>query len=179
MAIVNDPGASQGSRGSGLTAASFAGPDSHASRAISVLYVDESPRLLEIVCEYLETQGNMIVDLCLTVGEALDKMRYIDYDVVITDYNFEHGEGISLLEQARKAGKAVPFVYFVLFRSEMLEDEARQYDKVWFVEKLSPGSQSPFPNFYRAIVSAVGAFPENASLTGSPQPGENAVVRLP
>ena len=175
MTAVNDPGTCQGG---GLPAASRAGAgqDACTGRAISILYVDESPRLLEIVCEYLESEGNMIVDLCLTVDGAMDKMRYIDYDVIITDYNFEHGDGISLLERARKAGNMVPFVYFVLFRSENLENEARQYGRVWFVEKLSNGSHSPFPGFYRAIINAVGASSEEGNPADSSQPREKDCV---
>ena len=122
---------------------------------LSVLYVDENPMLLDVVCRYLEKDGEMMVDLSLSVEDAIEKMRYITYDVIVTDYNFEDGSGNSLLVFLRNHGNLVPFVYFVLSRSPGIEEEARQFGGVSFVEKTHNGPKSAIENLYLKIHAAV------------------------
>ena len=125
------------------------------TRTLSVLYVDECPMLLDVVCRYLEKDGEMMVDLSLSVEDAIRKMKYITYDVVVTDYNFEDGSGNSLLAFLRNHGNQVPFVYFVLARSPEIEEEAKKLGRVSFVEKTHKGPSSAIEDLYREIHAAM------------------------
>lgn len=138
------------------TTPSFSGSASEVRQGsrISVLYIDETPALLDIVCQYLEMNGEMMVDTALTQEDAIEKMRYISYDVIVTDYNIDHGTGNTLLYYTRSMGNQIPFIYFVLFRSDDLETDARQYGNVRFIEKIGTCYGSPFPNLYQAILAA-------------------------
>jgi DNA-binding NtrC family response regulator len=78
----------------------------------------------------------MTVDTSQSVEDAMQKIRYISYDVIITDYNITGNDGNVLLRNARAQGERVPFVYFVAFRDYACENEAKQYGQVSFIEKM-------------------------------------------
>jgi CheY-like chemotaxis protein len=55
---------------------------------ISVLYVDDWWPLLEIVCRFLEKNGDIRVETSYSIEDALRrKLNYFSFDVIITDYN--------------------------------------------------------------------------------------------
>jgi DNA-binding NtrC family response regulator len=132
--------------GSGLT--------SDNTRRISVLYVDESPALANLICMYLDRNGEMMVDTALSAEEAMNKLRYISYDVIITDYNINEKEGNELLRNIRARGERIPFVYFVAFRVAKYDDEAKQLGWVSFIEKMG-NSGANFSKLRQAILLAV------------------------
>lgn len=140
----------------------FSGADAGTEKyfRISVLYVDETPSILSTVCRYLERSGEMMVDTSLSIGDAINKMRYISYDVIVTDYNFEDGSGNTLLRYSRERGNRIPFVYFVLFRETDLEREAEQYGVVSFIGKSPLNSGSPFADLEMAIKKSALAYRE-------------------
>jgi DNA-binding NtrC family response regulator len=133
---------------------SGSGPDTGDTRTISVLYVDDTPALANLICMYLDRDGEMMVDTSLSVEEAMNKMRYICYDVIVTDYNNKEEKGIELLRNVRAKGGRIPFVYFVLFRVAMYEDDAKQLGQVSFVEKLG-NSATNFNKLRQVILQAV------------------------
>lgn len=145
------------------TFASFSEADGERlnSKKISVLYVDENSSLLDIVCRYLEMDGEIMVDTSLSWETAIERMRYIKYDVIVTDYNINNGDGNELLKSVRNLGIMIPVVFFVLFRSDELEKEALQYGNVLFTEKLAMSLGSPFPNLYNTIKKAVSQNQDN------------------
>jgi DNA-binding NtrC family response regulator len=121
---------------------------------ISVLYVDETPDLLDAICRCLERSGEMMVDTALSIEDALNKMRYISYDVIVTDYNFKDGSANTLLRCTREKGDKIPFVYFTLFQVRDLEDDAMGFGGVSFIGKPALYSISPFSDLYQAIKKA-------------------------
>lgn len=134
----------------------LSGPGSNSghSRRISVLYVDESPALANMICMYLDRDGEMMVDTSLSVEDAMNKLRYISYDVIVTDYNREENEGNELLRNVRAKGERIPFVYFVAFRVTRYEDEAHQFGQVTFIEKMG-SSGANLTKLRQAIFEAV------------------------
>jgi DNA-binding NtrC family response regulator len=121
---------------------------------ISVLYIDTTPALLDAVRQFLEMNGDIMVDTSVSGKEAIEKLEYITYDVIVTDYNIR-GMGNALLSYLRNHGNLIPFVYFVLFRSVDLECEAQNYGNVSFVEKLKNKENSPFLSLYHSIIKGV------------------------
>ncbi len=63
--------------------------------------------------------------------------------LIITDYTISGKDGNALLRTAREQGERVPFVYFVAFRDNEFETEAKHYGRVRFIEKNGKfGSES-------------------------------------
>jgi DNA-binding NtrC family response regulator len=133
---------------------SGSGPDTGDTRTISVLYVDDTPELVNLICMYLDRDGEMMVDTSLSIDEAINKMRYISYDVIVTDYNNTEEKGNELLRNVRAKGERIPFVYFVLFRIAEYEDEAKQLGQVSFIEKIG-NSGTNFKKLRKIIFQAV------------------------
>jgi DNA-binding NtrC family response regulator len=106
------------------------------TRRISVLYVDESPALANLICMYLDRNGGMMVDTSQSIEDAVNKLRYIAYDVIVTDYNNQERNGNELLRNVRARGEMIPFVYFVVSRVNELENEAKHLGLVSFIEKM-------------------------------------------
>jgi DNA-binding NtrC family response regulator len=134
------------------------------AKIISVLYVDESPALANLISLYLNQKGEMTVDTSQSVKDAMEKLRYISYDVIITDYNIAGNDGNALLRNARAMGERVPFVYFVAFRDYECENEAKHYGQVSFIEKMG-SSGANLVKLRQAILDAVYMFRANAGIT--------------
>jgi DNA-binding NarL/FixJ family response regulator len=83
-------------------------PDS----AISVLYVDDEPLLLEVGKAYLEKSGQFRVDCLESATMALEVMKTRTYDAVISDYQMPEMNGIVFLKAVRKSWPAIPFIIF-------------------------------------------------------------------
>jgi DNA-binding NtrC family response regulator len=129
-------------------------PETGDTRPISVLYVDDTPALVNLICMYLDKDGEMMVDTSFSISEAMNKMRYISYDVIVTDYNNKEEQGNELLRNVRAKGDRIPFVYFVLFRIARYEDEAKQLGQVSFIEKIG-NSGTNFNKLRQIILEAV------------------------
>ena len=80
--------------------------------AISVLYVDDEPALLEPTRLSLEKRGNISVDTTTSAQDALEKIRIRSYDVIVSDYQMPEMDGIQFLKQLRKSGNLIPFIVF-------------------------------------------------------------------
>jgi DNA-binding NtrC family response regulator len=103
---------------------------------ISVLYVDDWLPLLDTIGRILERKGDMTVETASSIEEALRKLDYLSFDVIVTDYNSRESAGIDLLRQTRQMGIIAPFIFFTLEQNRGLELEATQYGRVAFVPKL-------------------------------------------
>jgi DNA-binding NtrC family response regulator len=120
------------------------------TRRISVLYVDESPALANLICMYFDRNGEMMVDTSQSIEGAIDKLRYIAFDVIVTDYNNNERNGNELLRNVRAKGEMIPFVYFVVSRIDELENEAKHLGLVSFIEKMG-ASGANFAQLRQAI----------------------------
>jgi DNA-binding NtrC family response regulator len=123
-------------------------------RIISVFYVEESPAHANLISLYLHRKGEMTVDTSQSFKDAIQKLEYISYDVIITDYTINWKDGNELLRNARAKGVQVPFVYFVAFRDDESETEAKHYGQVHFIEKMG-SSGANLGKLRQAILDAV------------------------
>jgi DNA-binding NtrC family response regulator len=128
--------------------------DARNTRLISVLYLDDDPELVNLICMYLERTGDMMVDTSVSFEEAMNKMRYISYDVIVTDYNAKGNNGNELLRNVRAKGERIPFVYFVVFSDSQHENEAKQLKQVSFIEKMG-NSGANFSKLRQEILESV------------------------
>lgn len=68
-----------------------------------LLVVDDSPSMRRVICELLTELGFRRVDEAADGAAALERFRHDDYDVVITDWNMPHMNGLELLKAIRHA----------------------------------------------------------------------------
>ena len=90
---------------------------------ISALYVDDCRSLLDITCHFLERRGDLVVEVSLSNDDALQKMNYLLFDAIVTDYSRKGSAGIVLFHTFRQRGLTVPFVFFTLERNPATEQE--------------------------------------------------------
>jgi len=108
-------------------------------KVVSVLFVDDTPALVNLLSGYLQKDGDVMVNTAFCVEEAIEKLKTVSFDVIVTDYNNKEMKGNELLRHVRNNGGTIPFVYYVLFRIDKYEEEAKKLGGVSFIEKLGPG----------------------------------------
>ena len=79
---------------------------------VKVLYVDDEPSMLDISREFLEMEGDIVVDTSTSVKKALEDSACRRYDVIISDYRMPDGDGIEFLKMLREKGADTPFIIF-------------------------------------------------------------------
>ena len=79
---------------------------------IKVLYVDDEPGLLEIGKIFLELTGDFNVVLQESASAALDLLRTVHFDAVISDYQMPEMDGIEFLGRVRQEFGQIPFILF-------------------------------------------------------------------
>ncbi|MFA7695105.1 MAG: PAS domain S-box protein [Methanoregula sp.] len=77
-----------------------------------VLYVDDEPALLDISKIFLESDGTLAVDTFPSAREALDHLKSVRYDAIVSDYQMPEMDGIAFLKTLRSEGNATPFIIF-------------------------------------------------------------------
>jgi PAS domain S-box-containing protein len=77
-----------------------------------ILYIDDDPGLLEIGKFFLESDGAFAVDTFMSASEALDHLKSIPYDAIISDYQMPETDGITFLKTLRSSGNTTPFIIF-------------------------------------------------------------------
>lgn len=92
---------------------------------MKILVVEDSPDLLEAVCEELRDEL-YAVDEAADGETASELMAVNEYDAVVLDYNIPPPDGLELLEEWRGEGKTTP-VLMLTARSE-IEDRVRGLD---------------------------------------------------
>ncbi|MCP1715780.1 PAS domain S-box-containing protein [Methanocalculus alkaliphilus] len=80
--------------------------------AISLLYVDDEPALLEIGKLFLERTGDITVITAESAEEAMDLRKNHHFDVIVSDYQMPRMDGIAFLKHLRTAGDMTPFIIF-------------------------------------------------------------------
>ena len=82
------------------------------AEVIRVLHVDDDQIWLKVAKQCLETQGEFEVNTASSVNEALEKLKKMDYDVIVSDYQMPDKDGLEFLKELREKGNTVPFIVF-------------------------------------------------------------------
>jgi len=125
------------------------------TRIITVLCVHDNPMFLERLCRQLERRGDLSVDTSTSVEDALHLMKYVLFDVIVTDYINKPDEKNGFLKIVRNQGNAVPFIYFIHIRNAEIETEARVYSAVYVVEWEEETLSRRFDDLYLSVKQAV------------------------
>ncbi len=80
--------------------------------AISVLYVDDELPHLMLAKEYLERSGLMELTCVSSGGEAIERLKDEEFEVIVSDYLMQDMNGIELLRYVRTHLGHIPFLIF-------------------------------------------------------------------
>jgi PAS domain S-box-containing protein len=80
---------------------------------IRVLHVDDDCAVLNISKNILtEEEGSFIIEVATSVDEAIEKVSSKEFDVVVSDYDMPHKNGLDLLKAIRENCSDLPFILF-------------------------------------------------------------------
>jgi PAS domain S-box-containing protein len=102
---------------------------------IKVLHVDDEPGFLAVAKQCLEEQSKIQVDTALSAKEALEKLKTLEYDVIICDYQMPEQNGLELLRELRQQGNDTPFILFTCKGKEEIVIEALNSGVYRYIEK--------------------------------------------
>ena len=102
---------------------------------ITVLFVDDEPDFLDLAGDLLSRHTDLAVDFFVSPEEALKKIRTGFYDVVVSDYDMEGMNGITLLRTLRGEENTIPFIMMTGIGCEHTAIEALNSDADFYLEK--------------------------------------------
>jgi PAS domain S-box-containing protein len=79
---------------------------------VHILYLDDEPAILDIGKEYLESDGEMTVDITTSAEDALSRLSLVPYDAILSDYLMPDIDGIEFLKRVRNTHPKIPFIIF-------------------------------------------------------------------
>jgi PAS domain S-box-containing protein len=121
---------------------------------ITVLYVDDETRLLEITKIFLERTGEFSVDTVESAPKALGILKTTHYDAVVSDYQMPGMDGIDFLKALRKEYPSLPFIIFTGKGREDVVIQAFESGADFYLQKGGE-PKSQFAELARKITSVV------------------------
>jgi DNA-binding response OmpR family regulator len=108
----------------------------------SILYVDDEEALLDLGKIFLERDGTMAVETLTSAAAALDRIKSVPFDVVISDYQMPDMDGIEFLKAVRARFSDLPFILFTGRGREEVVIQAINNGADFYLQKGGdPGSQ--------------------------------------
>jgi CheY-like chemotaxis protein len=86
-------------------------PDTGESNSTRILLVDDDILMLDTTKELLEVMG-YIVTTAIGSSEAIDLMKSIRFDVVVTDYSMPGMNGVEMILKAKKILGETPIILY-------------------------------------------------------------------
>ncbi len=106
----------------------------------SILFVDDSASIRQMIRFTLEDAGYPVVE-AVDGEDALDKLRDVTVDLIITDLNMPKLDGIGLIKEIR-AGSTHRFLPIVILTTESQESKKQQGREAgatgWIVKPFRP-----------------------------------------
>jgi PAS domain S-box-containing protein len=145
---------------------------------ITALYVDDEPDLLEIARLFLEKDGEIRVDTCLSPLIARDNLRSKRYDIIISDYQMPEMDGIAFLKAVRSEFGPLPFILFTGRGREEVVIEAINNGADFYLQK-GGDPQAQFAELAHKIRQAVSQKRAEASIHNHEQRESDIINFLP
>ncbi len=125
------------------------------SEKMKVLFVDDEKLLLTQTKIFLErSEYDFDVDTARDVGEAIELMKNIEYDAVISDYKMEGRDGLDLLEIIREEDKDLPFIMFTGKGDESVAQKALNKGANRYIRKRGD-ARSQYDKLAEALVELI------------------------
>ena len=81
-------------------------------KPIHVLHADDDSNHLVITKRILEKKGQFQVETALSVKEAFEKMKEKEFDIILSDYDMPHKNGLQFLKELRDNNSNIAFILF-------------------------------------------------------------------
>lgn len=94
-------------------------------RIMKILIIEDHPKIRENISKYLKIVW-YVAETAINWFEAIEKLRYNLYDVIILDINMPIMNGREFILKLRKQGNNIPVI--VLTSNSMLEDKVEMFD---------------------------------------------------
>lgn len=92
-------------------------------KAIRVLMVDDNTEHINLCAEYLP-KDEFQLEPAITAGEALEKLKDNDFDIIVLDYALPDMNGIELMKKIKPLGLRVPIIMVSAYDDPDLSYEA-------------------------------------------------------
>ncbi len=79
---------------------------------ISILLVDNDPRILETSNQAWKSCGNIEVGTAVSVEKAMELLKKKRFDVILSEYHIDGMDGIQFLDNLRSKGDYTPFILY-------------------------------------------------------------------
>ena len=103
--------------------------------SISILIVDDDPKILETFRHYLEREPGFVVTAIATGREAVDLMETRYFDVIIADFSMPDIDGLALLREVRTRGCQSLFVIVTGKRLAHIAKDALNSGADFYIQK--------------------------------------------
>jgi len=130
---------------------------------ISVLAVDDEEAHLDLTKQFLEMEGGMDVRTVTSASEALELIRSVHFDAVVSDYQMPIMNGIEFLKALRRDTSDIPFIIFTGKSREEVVVQALQLGADFYIMK-GTDVRSQFAELANAIRKLVEKGRMEASL---------------
>ena len=104
----------------------------------SLLYVDDSVSLLEIMKYILERKQEMSVQICQNPEKICSLLIEREYDIVMSDFDMPGMNGMELFQQIRSEGFKIPFILYSSYSLEEITGNSRKDDSFFYLDKKGP-----------------------------------------
>jgi CheY-like chemotaxis protein len=121
-----------------------------------VLCVDKNPVLLESIKDFLEREGNIHVHTASSADEALERMKTLTVDAIVTEYDLPGSDALHILRNVREMNPGILFILFTGTSSEEIVIEALNNGADYYIRK-GPDPKLRFLELLQTIRSETGA----------------------
>ncbi|HWQ67732.1 MAG TPA: response regulator [Methanospirillum sp.] len=104
---------------------------------VSVLYVDDETPHLMLAEEYLGQSGRLTLTCVSSGREAIEALSHGSFEVIVSDYQMQDMDGVSLLKYVRKNFGIIPFLLFTGKGKEEVVIEALNNGADYYIRKGS------------------------------------------
>jgi PAS domain S-box-containing protein len=132
-------------------------------RIIRILHVDYDVSFLKSVKTSLEANRDFQVENANSVSEAMLKLKFGKYDVIISDYQMPQKNGLEFLVELRGCGIMTPFILVADRQKAEVVVKALNLGVFRYVEKYSE-PQRIFAELPEAILQAYNLLPVKVGL---------------
>jgi CheY-like chemotaxis protein len=121
-----------------------------------VLCVDKNPVLLESFKHVLERENNIHVHTALSADEAFERMKKVNVEAIIADYDLPVPGALQFLRMVREMYPGIIFIFFTGLSNEEIVIEAFNNGADYFIRK-GPDPVSRFTELSETLMSKLRA----------------------